>query len=159
MKYFSDDMAGEIAGECRTRSGLRRRRRAMSGELSPADFVVSRHLDDPFVAAEIDQMVDQAEMLGIDLTDPEIMGAWLKDLVNKIKNKVKGKSASVNTGTGTVGIGPQGVTWTDNAPVALPATESPASKVAELVKNPMVIAAGVGIVALLIMSKKKRGRR
>lgn len=163
MKYVADDMSGEaVSGRSRTRSRLIRRRRMMAGEMTPADFVVSQHLDDPFVAAEIDQMVDQAEMMGVNLTDPEIMGTWLKDLVGKIKKKVQGKkgSVSVNTGEGTATIGPQGINWTDNVPAVIPAVGTPAAKVAELVKNPIVIAAGIGIVAMLVMSKKgKRGRK
>lgn len=161
--FYPDDMSSEMMGSChRTHARLARR---LHGDLSPADFVVSRHLDDPFVAAEIDSLAEQAEMLGIDFNDPEIMGAWLKDLIGKIKKKVQGvkekkASISIDTGEGVAKIGPEGVNWTDPYQSIAPSGGSDVgSKINSLIKNPMVIAAGVGLVALLLLRKKKGGRR
>ena len=146
MRWSNDDFSGD--------SGL------MTRNLSPADFVASRHLDDPFVAEEVNGLIRSAEMMGVDLSDPEIMGAWLKDLIGKIKNKTKGKSVpefSVSTTGGTAAVGPTGVTWTDAASVPTAAVPSISDKMADMVKNPLVIGAGVGLLALLIMRRKRKG--
>ena len=152
MRWSNDDLSGDSP--------------VMTRGLTAADFVVSRHLDDPFVAAEVNDMIDRAEMMGVDLSDPEIMGAWLKDLVNKIKTKIKGIKGNevpkfqVSTEGGVASVGPEGVNWTDSStlPTASPAP-SVSDKLADMVKNPLVIGAGVGLVALLLLRKRKGGKR
>lgn len=156
VSFFPDDM---------TISGCRRN---YSGEDdSPADYIVSRQLDDPFVAAEFDEMARQAELLGIDLSDPEIMGAWLKNIINKVKARIKKRRAArgggggggiqVTTDAGTASIGPGGLSFTQTPSGPVPGSMmSPPSGggISEMLKNPMVLAAGVGLLALLAMRKR-----
>lgn len=135
----------------------------------PAEIEVMGYFQDPLLSAEIDSMLDEAEMLGIDLDDPELMGAWLKNLINKIKSRRAAKKAAgtppatmptinVQTGQGTASIGPQGVTWTDPATGA-PSTAAAAAPggIAEMLKNPWVIGGGAAALLLLIMMMKRRG--
>ena len=154
-KYRNDDMAA--MGNC------------LKGNTfdNTSDVIVSGYFDDPLISAELSGMVREAELMGYDLDDPEMLGAWLKSLVSKIKKKVKGKKlpkVSVDTGTGTAQIGPEGITWTDQQAAAAAAAETvltpPAvSSLQGLMKNPLVIAAAVGIPFLLMSMKKKKGGR
>lgn len=124
-------------------------------DLYPADFVASRQLDDPLVAAEIAGLADEGLLLGVDFDDPEIMGAWLKNLINKIKDRVKARKigVSVSTDTGVAQVGPGGVSYTDTS--TLPVSPvAPSAGMAEMFKSPLVIAAGVGILAILLLKKK-----
>lgn len=135
----------------------------------PAEIEVMGFFNDPLLSAEIDSMLNEAELMGIDLDDPELMGAWLKNLINKIKARRKAKkeagqepaqmpTINVNTGQGTATIGPQGVQWTDPATGA-PSTAAAAAPggIAEMLKNPWVIGGGAAALLLLIMMMKRRG--
>lgn len=130
----------------------------MSGEFPNGRGYAS----DPFVA---DELAEYAEMMGVDPDDPEAMEG-LKDFINKIKAKFKGKTVpkvNVNTEAGTVSVGPEGVNWSDAVPASVPATQTAGAKIADMMKNPLVIGAAVGLVALLIYkskkSRKKGGKR
>lgn len=67
----------------------------------PAEIEISGYFADPFISAEIDEMVNDAELMGIDLDDPELMGAFLKNMFSKIKARIqarkKPKTAQVQT--------------------------------------------------------------
>lgn len=152
-KFHNDDMAA--MGRC------------LKGNFNnTSDVIVDGYFDDPLISAELSGMIQEAEMMGYDLDDPEMLGAWLKNLVSKIKKKVKGKKmpkVSVDTGKGTAQIGPEGITWTDQqAAEAAEAAAVPATTTGGmqgLFKNPLVIAAAVGLPLLLLGMKKKGGRR
>jgi hypothetical protein len=122
------------------------------------------YAQDPFVSAEIDRALDEAELMGYDLDDPEVMGAWLKNLVNKIKSKFKKKnggtptSLSLTTSQGTAQLGPEGVSWTNPVSAATPSAAPAATGAMALLKNPVVLA-GAGAVVLLVLMRKKKGRR
>lgn len=163
MQWVPDEMEGEVFSGC----GSRSRRRFLRGDVYPADFVVSRHLDDPLIAAEIRGLAEEAVLLGVDLDDPEIMGAWLKNLGKKIKSafqKKKIKKISVSSDAGTAELGPSGINITSAKGKSSPAVSVPGlltvnqadatGGMAEMLKNPMVISAGLGILALLLMQKK-----
>ena len=143
----------------------------INGEVYPADFVVSRQLDDPLVVEELMGLAEEAELMGIDLDDPEIMGAWLKNVIGKIKSRIKKRkggsvSAKINTGSGTLDVGPQGVQWTDPVKTTTSGIQAAlntpqmtaAAGVATALKNPWVIGAGAGLL-FLMLTKKKGGRR
>jgi hypothetical protein len=137
----------------------------MSGYDSPADVIVAGYFDDPLISAELAGMVNEAELLGIDVDDPEIMGAWLKNLVGKIKSKIKAKKGgqapalSLSTSAGTANIGPNGVTWQDPAnPNAVSAPVGAMDKIKEQLKNPVVLAALIGVPVLFMVMRKKKGK-
>lgn len=151
-KFHNDDMAA--MGKC------------LKGNYNnTSDVIVDGYFEDPLISAELSGMIEEAELMGYDLNDPEMLGAWLKSLVTKIKKKVKGKKmpkVSVDTGTGTAQIGPEGITWTDQQAEAAEAAAVPATTTGGmqgLLKNPLVIAAAVGLPLLLLGMKKKGGRR
>jgi hypothetical protein len=141
----------------------------------PADIEVMGYFSDPLIAAEIDEMITDAELMGIDLDDPELMGAFLKNIVGKIRGAVQRRKASkktgaktsipqvsISTGAGTAQIGPGGLTWSDPQTGASiqSAGIMPTAKtggISEMLKNPLVLAGIGGGVLLLIMAMKKRG--
>lgn len=139
----------------------------------PADIEVMGFFSDPLIAAELDEMVTDAELMGIDFDDAELMGAFLKNLVGKIKGRIqqrkKEKAAagggstmptfSIDTGAGSAKLGPGGLTWTDPAAAAVaPAPAGGMGNIAEMLKNPLVLAGiGGGVLLLIMMMKKKQG--
>jgi hypothetical protein len=115
--------------------------------------------NDPLISAEIDNMVQTAEIMGYDLTDPEIMGSWLTNLFSKVKGAVKGiQNVSISTSSGITQVGPGGVSYT-SAPATVPAAALPTTTqktIGDYLKNPYVVAALVGIPVLLIVLKKRK---
>ncbi|MDD5688609.1 MAG: hypothetical protein PHE88_12345 [Elusimicrobia bacterium] len=108
-------------------------------------------------------MVRHATRLGIDLNDPEIMGTWFDDIRKKIKGIAKKtKSVQLTTDRGTAQLGPGGVTWTDRAATSQDDSspqiiQSSVGGMADMLKNPLVIGAGVSLLALML--SKKGGKR
>lgn len=114
------------------------------------------YFDDPLVSAELEGMVDEMELLGYDLDNPEIMGNVFKDLGAKIKsafNKKKG---------GSLSISPSGISYTNPvAPVAPAPAPSAGDKVKDALKNPLVLGgvAAAAIGAMVLLKSKKRGKK
>ena len=141
----------------------------------PADIEVMGYFQDPLLSAELDMMIDEADLMGIDLDDPELMGAWLKNLIGKIKSRIQKRKAAkaaggaepgtmptiaVQTPKGTASIGPGGIQWTDPAAAAaaVPSAYQATGGIGEMLKNPWVIGGGAAALLLIIMMmKKKRG--
>lgn len=143
---------------------------------TPAQLIADDYFRDPFVQQEIRGMVDEWELMGYDLEDPELMGAFLKNIIGKIKKRIqarrakrKGKapSVSVKTDSGTASIGPSGLTWT--SPTTTGKVSSSGTQVTtgsavpaatggitDMLKNPMVLGALVGVPILLMMMKGKK---
>lgn len=124
--------------------------------------------NDPLIAAEIRKMYKAAELMGIDTSDPELMGAFFQALKKKISAGIgnlkksftgggKPKAITVQTEKGTVSLSPSGATWTDAAQPSLPVSAASGinQTVSNLMKNPIAIAAAIGIPLLLL----KRGKR
>lgn len=141
----------------------------------PADIEVMGYFTDPLIAAELDEMITDAELMGIDFDDPELMGAFFKNLIGKIKSRIQARKAkkaaggapadsgfptlSVQTGQGSASLGPGGITWT--GPQAAAAAPAPAAggmgNIQEMLKNPLVLAGiGGGVLLLIMMMKKKK---
>lgn len=176
MKLFTDDLndLAEYSGGC------------YQGEEYiipnyPAEVELMGVLDDPLTNAELDMILEEAELMGIDLDDPELMGFFLKKLINKIKARFKKKKKgaapspltptglTVTTPAGTAKVGPGGVSFTGKRPlmvtptgaiVAAPESAAPGG-IQAMLKNPMFLAAAGGGVLLLIlmMQQKKRGKK
>ena len=113
------------------------------------------YFDDPLVSAELEGMVDEMELLGYDLDDPEMMGNVFKNIGAKIKtafNKKKG---------GSLQIGPQGISYTNPVvPVAPAAAPSASDKVKDMLKNPLVLGGtAAAAIAVVMILKKKRGKK
>lgn len=125
-------------------------------------------LGDPFVAEEMDELsdllYDRAEMLGIDPDDPEIMGGLITNLVKKIRDRIKKRKAkkssasvTVSTDSGTASLGPGGFSYTSTGALNQRfVPSSAASSFDEMLKSPMVLLAGAGLLFLLL---KKKGRK
>lgn len=164
MRWTSDDFDGGVMGA-----------ETASIPDYPADIEVMGYFDDPLIAAEIDEMITDAELMGIDLDDPELMGAFLKNIIGKIKGAVQKRRAkkaaaggqaqagfptfSVSTGAGSAQLGPGGLTWTDpQAAAVAPAPAGGMGNITEMLKNPLVLAGiGGGVLLLVMMMKKKKG--
>jgi hypothetical protein len=119
--------------------------------------------NDPLISAEIDNMVQTAELMGYDLSDPEMMGSWLSNLLSKVKGAVKGvQNISITTPQGITQVGAGGVSYT-SAPATVPAAALPTTTqktIGDYLKNPYVVAALVGIpVLLIVMNKRKKAKK
>lgn len=161
MRWVSDDFDQTVMGE----------------ELVipdyPAELEIMGYFADPSLSEELDEMLTEAEMMGVDFDDPELMGAWLKNLFSKIKSRIQARrkkreaagqpapSFSIQTPQGAAAIGPGGVSWTGPQAAAAPGLmPAPAagSNIAEMLKNPMVLAGiGGGLLLLMMMMKKRKG--
>jgi len=158
MRWTSDDFDSQVMG----------------GEMAipdyPTDIELMGFFNDPLIAAEFDGLVTDAELMGIDFDDPELMGAFLSTIIKKIKGRIqerkKARAASgqpsgfpnfsVSTGDGSAQLGPGGLSWT--GPQAVAAAGAPAAGgIADMLKNPLVLAGIGGGVLLLIMLMKKKG--
>lgn len=92
---------------------------------------LQRFMNDPFIHHEIMGMVDDAELMGIDINDPEMMGGLIQNVIKKISTAVRKKreerqknnsaapAFSLSTPQGVASIGPGGVQWTgtQNIPI------------------------------------------
>ncbi len=171
MRYTSDDF-DQVSGENLTIPNY------------PVEIELMGFMQDPLIAAEIEGIIDEAELMGLDINDPELMGGLIKTLVKKIQGAIKRRRArkkaasapaeipsfSLQTPGGTAAIGPGGISWTGpQAAQAAAAAQAaglqmvPASSVqpagtggvTEMLKNPIVIAGLVGVPLLLIMMKRR----
>ncbi len=133
---------------------------------SDADRLAREYFRDPVLRREINGMVDEASLMGYDIDDPELMGAWLKNLVKKIKTRIQERKASgkplptisVDTGKGTTVVGPEGISYT-SVPVAssaAPVAVTTQEKIQEALKKPYVVAALVAVPLLIALTKQKR---
>lgn len=156
MRYVADDeLMGSSIGDDYETPGY------------PTEIELMGALQDPLVLLGIDQALDEAVLLGIDLDDPELLGGWLKKLIKKVKarraaRKKSGQPAamptiSVDTAQGVASVGPAGVTWTDPATGAVTATAPAATGgIGDMLKNPWVLGGGAALALLLIMSMRRR---
>jgi hypothetical protein len=123
------------------------------------------------VTAELNGMVTDAELMGIDFDDPNSWGAFLKTIIGKIKGRIQERkkaraasgqaggfpSFSVSTGEGSAQLGPGGLSWTGPQAVGAPGAPA-AGGIADMLKNPLVLAGiGGGVLLLILMMKKKGG--
>lgn len=138
---------------------------------------LKRFLKDPFIHGEINGIVEDAELMGMDIEDPELMGGLIQNVVKKIagavrkRREAKAKSGSSNipsfsiqTGQGTAALGPGGLTWTgqQNIPIGntgmslqtVPQSESILDKIKS---NPALLAIPAGGLILFMVMSKKRG--
>lgn len=145
---------------------------------TPAEWIAENYYSDPMIQRELSGMVQEWELMGYDLEDSELMGAFLKTLVGKIKSRIQARkkkksggtvpTVSVKTESGTAQLGPGGLTFTSPTakgsasakgvsvgPVSMPSTTSTGG-IADMLKNPMVLAAAAGIPLLLMMMKGRK---
>jgi hypothetical protein len=130
----------------------------------------------------LDYIVQRAELMGVDFSDPELMGGWLKRMIKKIRARVRARRArraqskaaeglppepqrfSLQTPGGGVTLGPSGlnvtspltrsITGAGRYPLTTvpPAAQTPMQA---MMKNPMMLAIPLGLVALFAIMKKK----
>jgi hypothetical protein len=126
--------------------------------------MVKRATGAPATMRRIKGIVRGAALMGMDFTDDAMMGSWLQDVAKKIRGVAQNvKNIQLTTNRGTAQVGPDGVTWTDQTAINK-ATESPtitqsaAGGLQDVLKNPLLIGAGISLAALLLTKKKKRGK-
>lgn len=140
---------------------------------------MNRFMKDPFIRNEIAGMIEDAELMGYDLDDPEMMGGLIdgiKKIASAIRKrrearKSKGETApsvSVQTSQGTAAFGPGGLTWTGAIPqlpqsvpigntgMQLTAMQQQESILDKIKKNPALLAGIAAVPVLLIVMSKKR---
>lgn len=146
----------EMSGKVRSKIGALKQR--FKKRLTAA---AKKHVNNPRTKKHVRSIVRQAKMSGVDFNNPEIMGNWLQDIGKKFKAAInKTKSVQLTTDRGTAQVGPGGITWTDqkqeaeNAPGEV--QQSTTSGLSEMLKNPMVIGAGISLAALLLSKRKGR---
>lgn len=160
MRWTSDDFDAAVMGD------------EMVIPDYPAEIEVMGYFEDPLIAAELDDMLTDAELMGIDLDDPELMGAFLKNLIGKIKGRIQARRAkrqasgqpaasfptlSVATDAGSAQLGPGGISWTGPQPAGVAPAPATGGGITEMLKNPMVLAGiGGGVLLLMFMMKRKK---
>lgn len=140
---------------------------------------MKRFLKDPFIHGEINGMIEDAELMGIDIDDPELMGGFIVNIAKKIGAAVRKRRAakassgssgmpsfSMQTAQGTAAIGPGGLTWTgqQNIPIGntgmslqtMPQSESIMDKIKS---NPALLAIPAGGLILFMVMSKKGGKK
>jgi hypothetical protein len=138
---------------------------------------LKRFLRDPFIHGEIEGIVEDAELMGMDVDDPELMGGLIANVVKKIAGAVRKRRAakagnssvpsfSVQTAQGTAALGPGGITWTgqQNIPIGstgmslqtIPQSESIMDKVKN---NPALLAIPAGGILLFMMMSKRKEKK
>ena len=140
---------------------------------------MKRFLRDPFIHGEINGMVEDADLMGMDLGDPELMGGFIVNVAKKIGAAVRKRRAakagqqssmpsfSMQTSQGTAALGPGGLTWTgqQNIPIGntgMTLQTSPQSETImdKIKNNPALLAIPAGgIILFMVMSKKKGGKK
>ena len=139
-----------------------------------------RYMRDPFIHHQISGMVEDAELMGMDLDDPELMGGLISNVVKKIatavrkrreKKKAAGESTaiptfSMQTTAGTAQLGPGGLTWTgapgvqNSLPIGttgyqIAPVQQSTSILDKIKSNPALIAGAIGIPVLLMMMSRR----
>lgn len=121
-------------------------------------------IDKVKVNSEIDSMIANAELSGMDLSDPYAMSGFLDDIMSKLKSIGKsisgGKDITIATESGITTVGPSGVAYvsTEGKTASnVPVTAS--QQFTNYLKNPYVIASLVGIPLLIYVLNKKKKKR
>jgi len=137
---------------------------------------LKRFLRDPFIHGEIDGMIEDAELMGIDIDDSELMGGLIQNVGKKIAGAVRKRreakaksgqstsfpSLSIQTGQGTAALGPGGITWTgqQNIPIgntgmSLQTTPQSETIMDKVKNNPALLAIpAAGLVLFMTISKR-----
>jgi len=133
---------------------------------------MKRFLTDPFIHGEINGIIEDAELMGIDIDDSELMGGLVANIAKKIGAAVRKRRAaksgsgmpsfSMQTSQGTAGLGPGGLTWTgqQNIPIGntgMSLQTSPQSETImdKIKNNPALLAIPAGgLILFMVMSKR-----
>lgn len=160
MRYCGDDL-NRVVG--------------MVGRSNPG---MIRFMRDPFIRNEIAGMMEDAELMGFDLDDPEMMGGLI-DGIKKIASAIRKRrearkksgettsapAFSVQTPQGTAALGPQGFSWTGSLPQSLPIAttgyqiapvQQSESIIDKVKKNPALLGLAAIPVLMLIMAKRSQ---
>lgn len=140
---------------------------------------LQRFMKDPFIHREVMGMVEDAELMGVDFDDPEIMGGFIQNVAKKIATAVRKRrearqaknepapSFSVQTPQGTAALGPGGISWTGQVPSNIPIgntgyqiapVQQQGSIFDKIKENPALLALA-GIPIVLLMMKPKRSEQ
>lgn len=122
----------------------------------------------PESQAVLEEELERAELMGYDLDNAELMGAWLKKVAKRIAKRIKarirarkGKPLTVSTPKGQVTIGPGGVRYTTATPdtAAYPVARSaaiPGGGMLDMVKrNPLLLAIPAGLLVLVLLRRRR----
>lgn len=131
---------------------------------SPAEVLAAQVYNDPFINAELNNVIDRAAMLGVDVTDPEIMGNIITDFFKKagagISKALKNTNIQITQPEGTTTISDAGVDFTSAQQQAaqVPVVQQPKT-ITDYLKNPYVLAGLIGIPLLIVIMKKRKKKR
>ena len=128
--------------------------------------------DFPELVGAIDSLINRAELMGYDTTDPELMGGLIKKLVKRIKKRIAAKKKkggsggtySISTPTGTVSVGAGGVQLTRPAgtgtgttmPLSIQQPGMQQAGIMGMIQEKPYLLAIPALAMALIMAKKKK---
>jgi hypothetical protein len=140
--------------------------------------ISNKYTKDPFIRSELKGIVKNAELMGINLRNPEILNGFLSDMVGTVKEFAQGvfnkgsaaattiPTVTLMTDRGTTTLGPGSISYVTNKPIqtvtttqggGLTTIQSASTSMLDVVKqNPLIIAAAVGIPLILILTQKKK---
>ena len=143
--------------------------------------VSNKYRRDPFVQSELKKMMRNAELMGIDLRNPEILNGFLTNVIGTVKefaqgvfNKTSDAAKSIPTVTlmtdrGTTTLAPGAISYVTNQPIqtvastpgaGLSTIQTASTSIMDVVKqNPAIIAAAIGIPLILILTSKKKSKK
>lgn len=150
---------------------------AINGFNSPADVIlqgVSQKFD-----IDYDKIIRKAELMGIDMSDPEMAGNLFKRLARRLRKRIKarikarrkrrGKSPafrySVTAPEGTATYSDQGLSFVRPGPGTTGPGQYPmqiqrgnigGNMMAQIQKNPLLLAIPAGVIYLLLDAAKKK---
>lgn len=136
---------------------------------------LERYFGNPQIQNELDQMTEEATLLGIDLSDPEMLGGFLKKLARRIKRRVRARirarrarrgsrpraPISVTTSRGTATMGPGGFSFVSPEAEAMPQEYAPTALaptggIMDMIRrNPMLLAIPGGALLLLVVMRRR----
>jgi hypothetical protein len=119
---------------------------------------------------DLESIVNDAELMGVDFNDPELMGGFIKKLVKRLKKRIrarkkkrggKRRTFSVSSSEGTATLGPGGLNITRSGVTpgtgGLPGFMQPVkSGVGGLFENPMMLLLPAGLLVMMMLKKKKK---
>ena len=109
-------------------------------------------------------MVDFRNKLNYDTHEIELMGTWLRSVIDKVKEEArKTKGVQIITEEGKAQFGPSGISWTDTGRGSGLQTSSVAPEptktqlaLKNFISNPLVFGTAVSLAFMMLKNRRKR---